>query len=226
MSIRVRRKAANTYQHGDLREALIQAGLKLLTDGGVANLGLRAAAQLAGVSHTAPYRHFQDKNALIDAIGERGFQMLTARMREEIARVATADALARLSASGVGYVRFALQNPGYFRVIFSGLIAGDAVSPALHAAGEEAYGVLRGLVTEGVASGALVTKSIDTLSLCAWSLVHGLSMLAIDGKLSAWGEGQTLSDVVTRELLALLTTGIGRAGAAPVQRGTRRTSKS
>jgi AcrR family transcriptional regulator len=222
----VRRKAADTYQHGDLREALIQAGLKLLTDGGVSNLGLRAAAQLAGVSHTAPYRHFQDKNALVDAIGERGFRMLTARMREEIAHVATAGVLTRLNASGVGYVSFAMQNPAYFRVIFSGLIAGEAVSPALHAAGEEAYGVLRGLVAEGIADGTLVKEDADALSLCAWSLVHGLGMLAIDGKLAPWGEGQTLSDVVTRRLLGLLETGIARPDAPSAAKNRRRSRAS
>jgi len=143
MTIRVRRKPVDAYQHGELREALIQAGLKLLTEGGVAALGLRAAAQLAGVSHAAPYRHFRDKDALVDAIGERGFRMLTAHMRDQIARVGAADTPARLRASGVGYVSFALQNPGYFRVIFSGLIAHENASPALRAAGDEAYGVWR-----------------------------------------------------------------------------------
>src|SRR3982751_1002807 len=100
-TIRVRRKPADAYQHGDLREALIQAGLKLLTERGVAALALRAAAQLAGVSHAPPYGHFRDKDAWVDAIGERGFRMLTAAMQVQIARVATADTPARLRASGV-----------------------------------------------------------------------------------------------------------------------------
>ena len=208
MSIRVRRKPADAYQHGELREALIQAGLKLLTEGGVAALGLRAAAQLAGVSHAAPYRHFRDKDALVDAIGERGFRMLTAHMREQIARAGSADTRARLTASGVGYVGFALQNPGYFRVIFSGLIAHQNASPALRAAGDEAYGVLRGLIVEGLRDGALGGADADTLSLSAWSLVHGLSMLAIDGQLSPWGDAALLADQVTRRMLALLETGI------------------
>ena len=220
-TIRVRRKPADAYQHGDLREALIQAGLKLLTEGGVAALGLRAAAQLAGVSHAAPYRHFRDKDALVDAIGERGFRMLTAAMQERIAQVATADTPTRLRASGVGYVSFALQNPGYFRVIFSGLIAHTEASPALRAAGDEAYGVLRGLIVEGLADGSVGGADPDSLSLAAWSLVHGLSMLAIDGQLSHFGDAGQLADRVTRQLLGLLETGI--ASRAPTS--SRQTAK-
>ena len=227
MSIRVRRKPADAYQHGELREALIQAGLKLLTEGGVAALGLRAAAQLAGVSHAAPYRHFRDKDALVDAIGERGFRMLTAHMREQIARAGTADARARLTASGVGYVSFALQNPGYFRVIFSGVLAHQheqqKASSALRAAGDEAYGVLRGLIVEGLGDGSLHGGDPDTLSLCAWSLVHGLSMLAIDGQLAPFADAAQLADQVTRRMLGLLETGIApRASPAPATRAPRR----
>ena len=118
MAIRVARKRADSYQHGDLRPALIQAGLKLLTEGGVAGLSLRAAAQLAGVSHAAPYRHFRDKDALVQAIAEEGFRLLTRRMRLEIDGCGSTDVLVRLRASAVGYVSFALEHPGYFRTIF------------------------------------------------------------------------------------------------------------
>src|ERR1043165_1094435 len=140
MSIRVARKRSDAYQHGDLRRALIQAGLKLLGEHGVAGLSLRAAAQLAGVSHAAPYRHFRDKDALVAAIAEEGFRLLTKRMREEIEAAATSDLPARLRASAWGYVSFAIENPGYFRTIFGGIPCDDgaARSPELQAAGAEA----------------------------------------------------------------------------------------
>src|SRR5271154_4409043 len=113
MTIRVRRKAPDTYQHGDLKEALVQAGLQLLTEGGGEGLSLRAAALLAGVSHAAPYRHFADKDALVAAIAERGFRLLTRSMNDEVARAARAhvQVRARLRAAGAGYVRFALAHP-------------------------------------------------------------------------------------------------------------------
>src|SRR5690348_12591495 len=120
MPIRVPRKPRDAYQHGDLRHALIQAGLKLLAEGGAGELSLRAAAELAGVSHAAPYRHFKDKNALLAAIAEEGFRQLTARMRQELAACSGDDLAARLRASAVGYVRFAVENPASFRLVFGG----------------------------------------------------------------------------------------------------------
>src|SRR5258708_34865679 len=119
MAIRVRRKAADAYQHGDLREALIQAGLKLLSEGGVESLGLRAAAELAGVSHAAPYRHFRDKGALVAAIAEEGFTLLTRSMRDEIEAAGSRDVLARLGAAGRGSRTSALRHPGSSRTIFA-----------------------------------------------------------------------------------------------------------
>src|SRR5437868_943845 len=183
MSIRVRRKAADAYQHGDLREALIQAGLKLLSEKGVDGLSLRAAAQLAGVSHAAPYRHFRDKDALVAAIATQGFRLLSARMREEVAATRSPDLRQRLRALGVGYVSFALEHPGYFRVVFGGLVKSAAATPELKEAGAEAYGLLRNTVAEGVDAGVLKARDPDELALAAWSLVHGLSMLGVDGAL-------------------------------------------
>ena len=156
MKIKVARKPANTYQHGNLREALVQAGLKLLSEGGVEGLSLRAAAQLAGVSHAAPYRHFKDKDALVAAIAEQGFRLLTASMRAELAVLdagQAADPHQRLAAVGKGYVQFALQHPAYLRVIFGGVLAKDRTTPELKLAGNEAYETLRGLVADGVARG-------------------------------------------------------------------------
>lgn len=185
MTIRVARKRADAYQHGDLRAALIQAGLKLLGEQGVGGLSLRAAAQLAGVSHAAPYRHFRDKAALIFAIAEEGFRLLTERMRAEIASCASSDYWARLRASAVGYVSFALEHPAHFKTIFGGSAQGEAEGDApppdsLRAAGAESYGVLRELIAEGVRRGKVRSGDIDQLCLSAWALVHGLGMLIVD----------------------------------------------
>jgi AcrR family transcriptional regulator len=206
MNIRVPRKRPDSYQHGELRPALIQAGLKLLTEGGVRSLSLRAAAQLAGVSHAAPYRHFRDKDALVAAIAEEGFRLLTKRMRDEIDAAGSHDLLVRLRASAWGYVSFAVDNPGYFRTIFGGIPCEDGTvrSPELQAAGAEAYGVLRGLVAEGIQRGRLRHADVDQMSLAAWSMVHGLGMLLIEGQLDpaqSRGTGaRALTDTVVRFL--------------------------
>jgi AcrR family transcriptional regulator len=184
MNIRVQRKRADAYQHGDLRQALVQAGLKLLGEGGVPALSLRAAAQLAGVSHAAPYRHFKDKEALLAAIAEEGFRLLTRRMKEEV-EARGGDVLERLRASAVGYVAFAVDHPGYFRVTFGGAPCAPGTYPGLDEAGTEAYGVLRGLIVEGIEAGRLRAGDPDQLALAAWSQVHGLGMLIIDGQVPA-----------------------------------------
>ncbi len=212
MTIRVARKRADTYQHGDLRRALVQAGLKLLADGGVDGLSLRGAAQLAGVSHAAPYRHFQDKDALVAAVAEEGFRLLTRHMRDEIAATGTTDILGRLRASATGYVSFAVAHPATFRTIFGGAVCaeGEEQPASLREAGAEAYHVLRDLVAEGVARGRLRAGDPDELSLAAWSLVHGLSMLLIEGQLPGAREKPGHVRAVTESLVRLLESGLRR----------------
>jgi AcrR family transcriptional regulator len=213
MSIRVARKRPDAYQHGDLRRALVQAGLKLLAERGVAGLSLRAAAELAGVSHAAPYRHFRDKEALVAAIAEEGFRMLTRHMREEIAAVAGESLLTRLGAAGQGYVSFALSHPAYFRTMFGGVFAPavkDGKQSSLQAAGQESYDVLRTLVDEGLAKGTLRAGTPDEIALAAWSLVHGLGMLLIDGQLTPMHESRPQVRAITETLLGMIERGLAR----------------
>ena len=206
MTIRVARKKADSYQHGDLKEALVQAGLKLLSEEGLSGLSLRAAAQLAGVSHAAPYRHFADKQALVAAIAERGFRLLTASMREELAGCKADDSVERLLALGVGYVRFATRHPDYLRVIFGGVIC-DQSSPPLQAAGEEAYNALRDVVAAGLDRGELRGGDPDLVSLSCWSLVHGLSALLSSGAVPPPANESALRELVLANL-RLLSQGI------------------
>jgi AcrR family transcriptional regulator len=203
MTIRVARKKPDAYQHGDLREALIQAGLKLLADGDPAALTLRAAAQLAGVSHAAPYRHFRDKQALVSAIAERGFRQLTAAMRDELARCASTDARDRMVALGLGYCQFAKRNPASLQVIFGGVLTWADNPPELAAAGQEAYLTLRNEIAGGIERGELRQGDADQTSLACWSLVHGLSTLFINGAVTAPPSAAAERDLATRILLAL-----------------------
>ena len=214
MKIRVARKPIDAYQHGNLAEALVQAGLKLLSEGGVEKLSLRAAAQLAGVSHAAPYRHFRDKEALVAAIAERGFRLLTAFMKEEVAAMAPgAGAAERLRATGIGYLRFATAHPAYLQVIFGGVLGKDALPESLRQAGAEAYATLRAVVAEGAASGELRAsrpEDEDRLALASWSMVHGLATLIVNGAIPAPPSPAALREL-TSGLLLLLGKGIWTA---------------
>ncbi|RYH12794.1 MAG: TetR/AcrR family transcriptional regulator, partial [Alphaproteobacteria bacterium] len=104
------------YHHGDLRRSLIAAGLVLLEEKGAAGLGLREIARLVGVSAAAPYRHFADRKALLEAVAAEGFGDFTAAMARAAEGLAEDE---QLAAMAFGYVRFALDQPALFRLMFS-----------------------------------------------------------------------------------------------------------
>jgi len=207
MKLRVAKKPADSYQHGDLREALIDAGLKLLSEGGVERLSLRAAAQLAGVSHTAPYRHYRDKEALVAAIAERGFRLLTVSMQSELARSHAQRAPDKVLALGLGYIGFGTAHPAYLQLIFGGVLSKQNPPAELQAAGSEAYLTLRTAVADGITAGELRSGNADELALACWSLVHGLAMLIINGAVQRPSSKQAERELGTR-LLGLLGAGI------------------
>lgn len=109
----------SAYHHGDLREALIEAALATIADTGPKGLTIREVARRAGVSHAAPYRHFTDKDELILAAVERGFELLDRQMTEA-REAAGPDPLKQFAASGEAYLDFAMEYPAYYRVMFSG----------------------------------------------------------------------------------------------------------
>jgi len=207
MKIRVAKKPADSYQHGDLREALVDAGLKLLSEGGVENLSLRAAAQLAGVSHAAPYRHYKDKEALVAAVAERGFKLLTESMQSELERRRAHEARQKIVALGHGYVGFATRHPTYLQLIFGGVLSKKDPPLSLQAAGTQAYLTLRNAVADGIQSGELRRVDPDEMALACWSLVHGYSTLVINGAVPR-PESDQAERALTERLLALLGDGI------------------
>jgi AcrR family transcriptional regulator len=198
LSRRVRKKSA--YHHGDLRRSLINAALRLIEEHGEAAVTLREVARMAGVSHQAPYRHFADRTALIAAVAEEGFRALHTEMVEKTGKAP--DALAALRSLGVAYVLFAVEHRGHFRVMFGAdAAAARKNSPSLDAACEAVFGTL----TRAIAGFKTVTSDeSDTLSLAltAWSLVHGLSSLLVEGQLErrVSGTPKELSELVTRVL--------------------------
>jgi AcrR family transcriptional regulator len=172
-------EAPASYHHGDLRNALIQAGLTILAEEGVHALTLRAVARRVGVSHAAPYRHFADKEALLAAIAEQGFDMLALSVRAAAERF-PADPAAQLAEAGWAYVRFGLEHPAHLRVMFGGLISTPTMHPGLRTAGAAAFAGLVDIVQAGQRAGAMVGAAPEQLTLTAWALVHGLAVLAIE----------------------------------------------
>ncbi|MEL7504454.1 MAG: TetR/AcrR family transcriptional regulator [Cyanobacteria bacterium J06554_6] len=181
-----------TYHHGDLRQALIDAALAIIVeDRDAANVALREVARRVGVSQAAPYRHFADKDALLAAVAEEGFQRLLKAL--DIDTGSEPNPLARLQSSGVAYVKFAIAHPAHYRVMFSTFRIEQGNDSSLNAAAGEAFAVMVDAISAGQAMGAIQPAPPRQLAWITWSLVHGLALLLIDRQLPIVDEQEMLS---------------------------------
>lgn len=153
-----------TYHHGDLRAALLERARTVLEHDGPGALSLRALAKRAGVSHNAPYRHFADREALLAALAAEGFRLLA-----EALSAATGRAM------GEAYVRFALEHPQLFRLMFGGHLRFSRHRSLADAAAKP-YHALRAAFHD-----ASQVADPEKAAAAAWSLVHGLAHLLLDG---------------------------------------------
>src|SRR3981189_920996 len=135
------RRAERGYHHGNLKEALLQAALNLIAQKGAAGFPFADAARMAGVSPAAPYRHFRDRDELLSSIAQRGFEMFESALSAawDDGRPDTGTALARV---GKGYQKLAREEPAFYSAMFESGLPVD-LNPALQAAGERAFGIIR-----------------------------------------------------------------------------------
>lgn len=172
------------HHRGGLDGILVELALAEVARTGSAEFTLRGLAREAGVSHVAAYRHFADKAALLARIAELGFADLTAAMRERAAgHPDPADAFVH---KGLTYVRFAQDQPGHFRVMWHRDLADRSAHPALQAVSQAAYGCIRDTVAALHAAGRTrAGYDVDELTTFAWSAVHGIALLRLDGVVDA-----------------------------------------
>lgn len=184
------------YHHGDLKPALVRAGLELLEEVGLDNLSLRAIAARVGVSHTAPKNHFGSLKGLLSAIAAEGFRMHAVEMRKGVE--GTSPGKERLHAAASGYVRFATKNPELFRLMFSPVLARDE-TPELAEAGERSYHVLQDVAAglqwprPGAAPPDLRSWQSEMM---LWTFVHGYASLYIEGRGPRKDDGEPLFDIL------------------------------
>lgn len=182
-----------SYHHGDLKRALVEAALVLLAQEGAGALGLREVARAVGVSASAPYRHFRNREALLAAVAREGFLQFNAALQAAAAGVPESEHLAAMTRA---YVRFALAHPALFRLMFSPDVPLDA-DPELRQAADAAFASLAQLAAR------VAPQEPRIMALATWSLVHGLSHLLLDDQIRRV-DGQTdevLAAAVTRLLL-------------------------
>jgi AcrR family transcriptional regulator len=197
---------AKRYHHGNLRVALIEAALELAREGGPEAVVLREVSRRAGVSHNAAYRHFADRDALLQAVCERCMGALARLMESGIAAVDPADqglpaARQRLRATGLAYIEFALSEPGWFRTAFA-VPLGLGYLDDGQGVGESGLGPLEllGAQLDAVlAAGGLPPERRPDAELAAWAAVHGFAMLLLEGPLRSLPENERTA-AITRLL--------------------------
>jgi AcrR family transcriptional regulator len=166
------------YHHGDAKNALLAAANALLERVGAAGLSLRQVAERARLSRQAPYNHFADKEALLAELVRAGF----CRLGTAVNVAANAAGDGALAAVAEAYIGFAQGSPALFRLMFSRELVDLSKFPEAAAAGASAFGQLTAVVARYAAP-----QRVDELSLAAWSLVHGYSMLCIEANLEPTG---------------------------------------
>jgi AcrR family transcriptional regulator len=180
--VRRTRRAARAYHHGDLRRALVEAATTLLDRHGPLDVTLRGAARAAGVSQAAPYRHFASKEALLAAVAEEAFQALNAACTAAASADGIRDSVGRLEAIATAYVRFAVDHPARYRLMWSPSPRGrdyPALGTAVRATGEALLGALSTWDDAADDSGERRVVRMFVL----WSLLHGVTGLIIDEQL-------------------------------------------
>ena len=165
------------YHHGDLKSALIEAGLAELEEKGLDGLSLRGIAARVGVSHTAPKNHFDSLRGLLTAIAARGFEMHTAEMRRRVEDQPPGQG--RLHAACNGYVRFALDNPELFKLMFSGAMKDGEDADLKHSAWAS-YDVLRDVAHGLDWDKADAPGGPWRTEWMLWSMVHGYATLLVE----------------------------------------------
>jgi AcrR family transcriptional regulator len=208
--------ARSTYRHGDLHRALLEAGVELARAGGPDAVILREATRRVGVSPNAAYRHFADRQALLDAVCEAAQSALAIAIEaEQAARPKHRDrakaARARLHAVGTGYLRFARTEPGLFRTAFfvpDHLLRSGSAARAGHT-GLTPFQHLAAALDDLVEAGVLPRARRPGAEFLAWSAVHGLALLAIDGPLRALDHTQMLA--IGERLIDMVQNGLAQA---------------
>lgn len=200
-----------SYHHGNLREVLIDSALEILKEGSLDDLSLRALARKAGVSQTAPYRHFEDKEALIAVLKAEGLRKLGDGMAGLLEK--EEDPLARLQQLGMKYVQFAEDHPAHFKVMFEYELSHYEKYCELHDVSDNSFKCLKVTVDQCLALPNARNVDPVVAQFGAWAMVHGLSVLLMNESLMThmkedhemdMGERNQIAEQVTKLFAASL----------------------
>lgn len=183
-------KTRSAYHHGDLRNALVEHALAALRAVGPESLSVRALAEEIGVSPSAAYRHFADREALLAQLAQIGFERLRESMAGAAAAAARRQPKTAVRAIGSAYVRFAVAEPELYRLMFGAQRVDKSKYPELGSAAAGAYDTLRTAVMRMAPHAAKGSQELERLTLRCWAMVHGLASLRIDRLIESGSDGE------------------------------------
>ncbi len=175
---------SGAYHPGDLRAALLAETAVMIAEGGAGSVTMRALGRRLGVSRAAPYRHFADKTALLAAVAAAGFTRLRDRL-QTIDAGGPRSSLERFRRMGEEYVRFALENPAHYRLMYDKEALARQDEPELREAAIALFEQLVGVIEAHQRSGGIKRQDPRAQAYVAWSAVHGLASLWIEGQIQA-----------------------------------------
>jgi AcrR family transcriptional regulator len=204
-----------SYHHGRLKEALIEAALHLVSQHGPAGFTLADAAKLVGVTAAAPYRHFADRNALMEELTQRGFELFGQRLGEAWAE-GRPDPGTAMTRMGMAYLAFARAEPGLYSAMFSNVKTLNA--PEAGAAATQALELLRRASRTLLAWRGAPAGDERGLAFDIWSLSHGVAMLSLAGHLDPAFDGADPALILDRARGALIDAAVRRGQDRPGRR--------
>jgi len=194
------KKPAKPYHHGDLRRALLDEAVRTIQVEGVEHLTLRTVGASLGVSRSALYRHFADKQSLLATVGKEGFRKLRQALAD--AWEANGHGRAGFQAMAKAYVQFAVAHPSHYRVMFGGFIESAAKDDHFITEARAAFQVLVDALMEQQSAGAIRRDDPVLMARFVWALVHGTALLLIDGQLPEPAQREALEPYIAERIYA------------------------
>jgi AcrR family transcriptional regulator len=198
------------YHHGDLRRVLIDAALELVGEGGPDAVSVREAARRAGVSPGAPFRHFENRDALMNAVAEEAQRRFRAEIETALAEVPAEDPLARFHHLGLAYLRWAMRNPTHFEIISSRRFFDHDKAAAVSRDNNEVIDLTGRMLAEAFAKGQLRSLDLKQVQIAGRALVYGFARMNIDGHFPRWGVDEAEIERTAEAILDLFVAGIAK----------------